>query len=136
MGFVRCGAVRCGTTAFPIRSAQAPAPTRTTFPGAPRLLRATVTMLRYRCLQNKRLTNPFPQNINVDEMNNGSGSACKINTRFRKIISVVFSTLNCWCGGEDNTMILPSRTSVYFANTCTAPYDIVLYYDMPSHDMS
>ena len=51
----------------------------------------------YRCLQNKRplrnhtprLSNPFPPKFNVDEMQNVSGSACKINTRFRKIGSVL-----------------------------------------------
>ena len=42
----------------------------------------------YRCLQNNRplqhhtlrLSNPFPPKFNVDEVNSGSGSACKINT--------------------------------------------------------
>ena len=51
----------------------------------------------YRCLQNKRplhkhtlrLSNPFPPKINVDEVTNGSGSACKLNTRFRKTISAL-----------------------------------------------
>ena len=36
-----------------------------------------------------RLSNPFPPNINVDEVNNGSGPACKKTARCRKTISAL-----------------------------------------------
>ena len=60
----------------------------------------------YRCLRNKRplqkrtlrLSNPCPPKINVVRVTSGSGSACKINTRFRKTGSALAFQLWTWGG--------------------------------------
>ena len=57
---------------------------------------------KYRCLQHKcplenhapRLSNPFPPKINVDEVENGSGSPCETNTRLCKTSSAL--SLQLW----------------------------------------
>ena len=60
----------------------------------------------YRCLRNKRplqkrtlrLSNPCPPKINTVRVTSGSGSACKINTRFRKTGSALAFQLWTWGG--------------------------------------
>ena len=57
---------------------------------------------------------PFPPKFNADEPKHGSGSVCKINVRFHNIISALSFRGR---RGEDNIMVLPSWTGVYFPNT-------------------
>ena len=90
----------------------------------------------YRCLQNKRpiqkhtlrLSNPFPPKINVDEVNMEVGRHAKQTPDFVKHSArFLFNFELRGRGGEDDIMILPSRTGVWFANICSIYIYIYIY---------